>query len=299
MKKSILLFTVYLMVVGLKAQVEYTPFQFENSIWQESDFGVWFTTSEYEVSVEGDTIIDDKTYYKLFKRGMTYFYDSPQQYSIIDSVEVDIYLGAIRENDVKLIEYITSAQTIPVILYDFNLEVGDTTQVYDISFAEYVDAEVISVDTVEICGSSRNRYALAFFPPAVPSITYLIEGIGSTNGILPTYELFESASNLRCYSNSTCNCFNLIVNTQQDVGDVIKIQVYPNPVSQNSFRVSAANAQNSSIKIYNHLGQSVYENTIDLDHISIDCSNWPNGCYFLKITDKNWQETKTILLQRE
>jgi Secretion system C-terminal sorting domain len=298
MKKLIFLFTFFFIVVCGNAQVEYTPFQFETSVWEESSYAVWFSTSEYEISVEGDTLIDNKIYFKLMKRGMEYYYDSPQQNMITDSLEIDDYIGAIREYDFKLVDYISKYQTSPVTIYDFNLEEGDTTQIFDLNFG-IIDAKVTTVDTVEICGTFRNRYEIRFIGSWLPIPVYLIEGLGSTNGIIPNYELFESAAYLHCYSNSTCDCFDSTVSTQQVNKDEIDIHVYPNPVSQNEIKVFFSNTQNSSIEIYNPLGQRVYENTIDFDHHTIDCMNWPNGCYFLKITNDKWQQTKTILLQRE
>jgi hypothetical protein len=296
MKKSIFLLNFCFIVVCGNAQVEYTPFQFETSIWQESSYALATYSSEYEISVEGDTIIDGKNYFKLRKKGYEYIYDGDT--NMTDTFEIDDYLGAIREYDFKLVEYISKYQSSPVTIYDFNLEEGDTTQIADF-YLGILDAKVTAVDTVEICGTLRNRYEIRFIGPWLPFPAYLIEGIGSTNGILPVYELFESAAFLHCYSNSTCDCFDSTVSTQQFNKDEIDIHVYPNPVSQSEITVSFSNPQNSSIEIYTPLGQRVYEKTIDFDHHTIDCMNWPNGCYFLKITNDKWQKTKTIILQRE
>jgi len=293
-----LLLTFCFIVVCGNAQVEYTPFQFETSIWQESYSFIWFLKSEYEVSVEGDTLIDGKLFYKLRQKGMSYQFDDPSQTTITDSIEIDQYLGAIREYDFKRVEFFHPGYATPMQIYDFNLEEGDTTQVFDFSFG-IIDAKVSAVDTVEICGTLRNRYEIRFIGSFLPIPAYLIDGIGSTNGIIPTYQLFESVGELICYSNSTCDCFDSTVRTQQVDKDEIDIHVYPNPVSQNEITVSFSNTQISSIEIYNSLGQRVYDKTIDFDHHTINCKNWPNGCYFIKISNDKWQQTKTILLQRE
>ena len=296
MKKSILFLNFCFIVVCGNAQVEYTPFQFETSIWQESSYALATYSSEYEISAEGDTIIDGKNYYKLRKKGYEYIYDGDT--NMTDTFEIDYYWGAIREYDFKLVECIYAGYDTPFQIYDFNLEEGDTAQIFDFAHG-IMDAKVTKVDTVEICGTLRNRYEIRFIGPWLPIPAYLIDGIGSTNGILPQYELFESAVFLECYSNSTCDCFDATVSTQQVNNDEIDIHVYPNPVSQNEITVSFSNAQSSSIEIYNSLGQFVYKSTIDFDYHTINCMNWPNGCYFLKIKNDKWQQTGTIILQRE
>ena len=98
---------------------EYYPFPESNAIW-----------NQYRVHVEhpqllqgitrygliGDTIINDKLYSKV--------------YDIEDDSCLNInnatYFGAIREEEKKIYALIAYGQEEEILLYDFNVEVGDT-----------------------------------------------------------------------------------------------------------------------------------------------------------------------------
>ena len=104
--KQVILILGMLYSFQLTAQVPYTSFQFESSNWQEYHYQVFFNRSYYDVFVEGDTTIFDVQYYKLRREGKTYYYDDPSQIEIVDSMEFSEYLGAIRENDQKRVEFV-------------------------------------------------------------------------------------------------------------------------------------------------------------------------------------------------
>ncbi|MFK8008241.1 MAG: hypothetical protein AB8H03_17925, partial [Saprospiraceae bacterium] len=114
----------------------------------------------------------------------------------------DQYYRAIRENDQKQIEI--GFNDTSLILYDFNIAVGDSIEILDPG-SEYISAYVHDRDTVEVCGTLRNRYHIKFTEdPLLFASTTLIEGVGSSNGIIPEYPLFESGAYLTCFSQVNC-----------------------------------------------------------------------------------------------
>ena len=97
--KNLTLLFLFLYSFQLSSQVPYTSFDIENSIWEESDGGLWFLQTFRDVYADGDTIIGGKTFQKLREEGITYYYDSPWQTTITDSVLFNNYYRAIRGND--------------------------------------------------------------------------------------------------------------------------------------------------------------------------------------------------------
>lgn len=275
-------------------QVTYTPFEFERSSWNEQSYNIWFSRSYYDVQVDGDTIIDNVSYYKLRQEGLTYFYDDPSQIEISDSSSFDAYIGAIRETDEKQIEFLFPNNPSPVIIYDFNITTGDTLAIFDRSLGE-VTAVVAAMDTVDYCGTMRNRYTLNF-PDWLPFPSFWIEGVGSSNGIIPTYELFESAVSLNCFSKENCDCGQIInsINLRPGLRDEFK--VYPNPVNQELSIQSNSGIPINTISIFNLYGQQVFETKVNDTSINISCDFLAQGSYFLKLSGTDWHHTQKLLV---
>jgi len=233
--------------------------------------------------------INNVSYSKLRRTGITYEYESPMQDVIVDSMLFDYYAGAIRENNQKQVTYIGPFQMNASSLYDFNIELGDTIN------AGGYPALIQSVDTVEICGKLRNRYKLNFYQGAI-SEPYLIEGIGSTAGIIPDYELFESGASLDCYSNVNCECGAVISNTISPESAKIKIEIYPNPASKELVFTSLSGMNRFELNVFDVIGQSILKTSVDQKQKSINCEHWENGSYFLVLKGEGWQETHKVII---
>lgn len=125
----------------------------------------------YSYFINGDTLIGEHTYYKVFKTGVSYL-DEPFYYE-------NVYAGALRDDDNKFF-FVEKKKSEEVLLYDFTSKVGDTIQVpYKGAFEEKV---VSSVDTLP------DGRKMIHFNPKDGIIgcgdQYIIEGIGGSGGLL-------------------------------------------------------------------------------------------------------------------
>ena len=143
----------------------------------------------FKYHIIGDTIINGKTYYKLYKTGILYT-DIPGYYE-------NIYSGAIRDENNKF--YFIEKNTVEeVLLYNFNANVNDTIQVpYDDHFETKI---VSSVDSLP------DGRKLIHFNPKEPMIgcgdQYIIEGIGGSGGLLEgpaCFHFWTFDNHLVCY----------------------------------------------------------------------------------------------------
>ena len=284
----------------LSAQVPYTAFDFQNSEWEEEAYSLWFSKNFSTLNTAGDTLVNGIPYYKLRKKGHHYNYESHLQDIITDTIEYDYIVGLIRENEQKQIEFLDINHPDPLVLYDFNLQIGDTTNVYDFGNGNTgnapVRAIVYGIDTVDICGTLRNQYQLFSFEMLVFDFIYLTEGIGSNYGLLPHLEIFESGGFHKCFSTLQCVCNELIVSTQSPDLSLTSLQVYPNPAQENFIIATASLKKNTSIEIFNIFGQQILSETLTSNEKNVSCKGWEKGTYFLKVSGTNWQQVHKILI---
>jgi hypothetical protein len=253
------------------------------------------TTHIYtDVYVNGDTIINDTLFIKSCTINspsscLALFYDDTLKKRII-----------IRNNPA-------------LIIFEFNKQIGDTIfqPHYDGLGSTYYGI-VLDVDSINLGDGFRKR--LVFENPAVagnsPYISYLIEGVGSTNGTFsPIYVHEFNTKYLQCYNGNNIAIYgNNDIRCQLDVGlqsntKLEAISIYPNPVSS----ILNIEIQNISLgfkvldlKILDCFGGE----KLRLDNVflpfkkNIDLANYENGLYLMRITtDKGLTLTKKILIQ--
>src|ERR1700746_2350414 len=139
--KKLLLFTfLSFCFISIKAQSwVYHEFPDSNAVWNVSyqETGVGFC-GEYSYTISNDTIINSVTFKKLNKTGrdfsMTYTSSAPPIWNCDHSISTPTYYnyaGAMREDVLqKKVYYIAMGDTTQQLLYDFNLNVGDTLKGY-------------------------------------------------------------------------------------------------------------------------------------------------------------------------
>ncbi|GAJ19261.1 unnamed protein product, partial [marine sediment metagenome] len=97
------------------------------------------------------------------------------------------YYGAIRNTIDKKVVLIRATQKNPDIIYDFNLDIGDSIKH---GYGSHAGLTVDYIDSVEYCGVFHKRYITDSLPHDLHA---LIEGIGSTYGFIdPVFPHFES-----------------------------------------------------------------------------------------------------------
>jgi hypothetical protein len=179
-----------------------------SSTWRVDSVGMWEIVENVRYFFNGDTTINNRRFFKLYKSGVLLF-DTPYYYK-------DAYVGALRDNENK-IYFIKKNKNIETLLFDFNLKIGDTIQSY-IGKGK----PIISIDTLQD-GRRAFYYAKDHF-----NLGYYIEGIGSNGGLFSAGSAFvfihsgEMTNYLICYSENGKLVYQAETNLQSNC-DIVNI----------------------------------------------------------------------------
>jgi hypothetical protein len=254
------------------------------------------SVASYHIRLNGDTVINDKTYIKIWQS-----VDSLARYWQIH--------GLIREENKKTwYHFLGDDGYADYLLYDFSLEKGETRLMASVDSPWFYEScKVTEVDSVLIDGVKRLRIQLVNM--SNQEITW-IEKIGSLKGILNSFYadgnenkqlLCVTENNNQIYSNTLYpNCYytpnSLLVNIQRPLCEGIAI--YPNPVS-NKLYVDNKNGKQVKLQIilFDVNGHIIYsKNVSDLYNV-IDFSTIPDGLYFIQIITDNSVVNEKIIKQ--
>ena len=236
-----------------------------------------------------DTILNTKTYKKVYSQGIGFLVWNgsgspppncpPDTITVINSVP-DYFI----RSDQKIWYIIFPNDSIEYLLYDFNLNIGDTIPQTIINLQNNI--YVTNIDSF----FTPNGYYKIF---NLSSGFDLIEGIGSTFGLIEPMSIFiESSSELLCFSinntsyypSSGLNC-EVITNIKEVESDFI-ISVFPNPFTDHLI-INKKIKDKLRFKIYNSEGKLVEEQFIDSEKRQIKLKTDVNpGFYFYSVTDE-------------
>lgn len=217
-----------------------------------------------------------------------------KQYRILESYEGDYFF--IREDSSKKVFlYQTpnmqlNTDTSEILLYDFNLQPGDTFKIN--RFNGQLKSIVDSIEMLNIGGQLRKRFYINRLGYG-PNLTW-IEGIGSSFGLFGNYYIpFEGWHSLLCYNDSLINyispeyndCIGYNPLNINEKADNFIIKIYPNPASDYIYIENIK--EKARIEIYNMSG--IIQLTTDANGDSnINIRNLSDGLYLIKIqTDSN------------
>jgi len=194
--KNVLTSLFLLFTISNYAQNDnWIPFSLETGIWTNFTYQVGngensFPDVSYHYSTLGDTLIDETIYFKLVVNSDSVSWYDPR------SPQINVYVGAIRQED-RRVFFIPKDSVAVDTLYDFNIEVGDTTYHYieeegnncDPDYPESCSiSQLIRLDTLTWSdGTTRLAYRFRIFADnwgnSEGNYAYSwIEGIGSTTG---------------------------------------------------------------------------------------------------------------------
>jgi hypothetical protein len=298
MKKTKFLFILLLpMLLAQGVKGQYIPLVDTNKVWSVMSWIINMGGSENSThtviyKINGDTIIDTSIYKKLLTTNDT----------LGISWAVSGYLKEIE----KRIFFNNGISER--LVYDFNLEVGDTLE-------SEVNPNLLlivnEIDTITLLnGETRRR--LSFYLPSAPFfIEEWIEGIGSINGLLPTYFLYDGAvmidggETLLCFNeNDTLKYLNELFNTCyisnvfiEDNNKQSDLTLYPNPFSHSLTIETSEIFENVQITIFDMFGRRVFQISLDdLTHqFTLDLPFLPSGNYILKMSTQNELLLKQII----
>src|SRR6185295_14800092 len=206
MKKiSLILSSAFCILQSALSQTSiYHPFPVSDAVWRENrsaeDASYSYLWTEQKF-INGDTVIGGNTYHKIYETGIltlslplwaggTFISSNPFY---------DTYQGAIREDLNHTIYIVLPFHPSEDLLYDFNLSAGDTIQNCYLH-SNAITILVQRIDSIFDGADYRKQFVLTgdTVASAIPYTT-IIEGIGTTRGLLTTFEPpFDSDGLLTC-----------------------------------------------------------------------------------------------------
>ncbi len=274
----------------------YHPFPEKNAVWNYNytRWGFDGLISEfYSIIIAGDTLIDHVTYKKLH---------IPFVLSITNDSSTNVspgYKGAFRQDTVnKKVYFVDPSSNTERVLYDFNLEIGDTIHSphgYDI---------VLDIDSILMGDTYRKRW--------IVNQAYhisIIEGLGSTYGLIvnypgdyvgfPDYSLIcFSKNNTTLYPSGSHDC-EIITLCETYKKDAHWLSIYPNPtegvvyVSANAKGIDA-----TQINIRSLSGHLLYSESVNTKKTAIDISHLNDSIYLFEIISNEKTIIEKIILKK-
>jgi hypothetical protein len=273
----------------------------------------WFTYSWFEISYNtqyqfaGDTIINDTTYKKL-----TNF--------PTNNVGSYFQMDLVREDTINRTIY-QRLNSTDFIIYDFNLNVGDTFHYVNPQWINVTFNLVLDSITDTVYNSFGQYMEINLFPKKVfyfhdaenimDNNIIWIESIGSLAGPLYSFRDWQGGNEgetLLChYDENETRDFHYIYNFEQnpcegfvgiDEPDKAEtVTVFPNPISKGKLNIDGQNIK--SIKIFGSFGNVVPCLVLKSgNRFEISIENEPTGVYFILVTFGNNESTiKKIIKQ--
>lgn len=290
MKKVVLLIIMFIQIHLAYSQTYY-PLPDSNVIWKMnwgSSGCIWSNLFDnYQYQISGDTLINTLTYHKVDRSGDFDCHAAPLYPEIG-------YMGAFR-NDIenKLVYFVARDSLNEMLLYDFNLEVGDTIKGYLVESSPWGEANIsiiYNIDSILVGNDYRKRwhYAPNEIDPFMDG--YIIEGIGSENDLLGGLQAIHDMNGLlNCFSvdnqtlypnNSAGPCDLVTSDNTIDYKKKVVIYCSPNPASNSIQFITDEEVGIYSYKIYDGLGREV-RNSVFIPNQTIDISNIKSGIYFV------------------
>jgi hypothetical protein len=225
------------------------------------------------IRFEQDTVIDLKTYKKVFRSTDQFQTNWTECCYIRETFEKEVFV--IKDNTLQ--EY---------LLYDFDANINDTLTV--IGVESYMNnwgfisgvAIVDSIDTIYIGNEFRKRLLLN------GGAMQWIEGMGSMVGILHNFfgivggdwfELlcFTENDTLKYQNPSYNSCY--VITDINDNRNTFNVSIFPNPTTG---LITIKAEQVESIEVMNIEGRQIYTGK----QTQIDISQEPKGIYIIKVT---------------
>ena len=257
---------------------EFLPIVKEGAVWYQwsAQGTIWDGTYEdtnWYYEVVGDTVLDSLTYGKLMLVGGGGFWPwVPGCVGGLREDEGQVFFKSVFDtlSDPNWCFYVESPWmdsldfTDEILIYDFNLNEGDTL------YGRIVNL----VDSVDLGdGYDRKRISFGWSDPL------WIEGIGSSKGLLEGHcTEAQSEYVLNCYIDSSINypdpCLN---NSIWESGNEFNWSLTPNPATT-SINIEIPNSERSELVIHNMFGEAVLRRRVSGDQ-QVDVIGLPPGLY--------------------
>lgn len=203
MKKIYLLYFLLLPLTAF-AQADYHPFLTEGKRWnyEYEHVNLWenyHTTENVSYVIEGDMVIDGKTYKKL------YYGTSDEQFSSLDD---KVFHRALREEGKKVYMYDETAGDI--LLFDFGMQPGES---YEISSPKVEQPVSLKLETLKQMTFHGREFTFMQYKWNWGTVPSIVESVGIENfgwDIIdvfierPTSGIYDIKHFKSCYEDGEC-----------------------------------------------------------------------------------------------
>lgn len=296
---------IFLCGLCFESAAQYHKFIEPGKIWREKvEFfsGAWFL-DEYQLTV--DTTINGNTYKKL------------EMISSTDpGVQLPYYSAAIREDTIaKKVYIVFPSYTSELLLYDFNLQIGDTHIIHHCFYLSPIPTNpgTFTVDSmgtyIDQYGLTRKVWYLNYSHVGV--VARVVEGVGSNTGIFTYSCHFNAWSDLICVHddslvfyvndspfNNYCVPF-IPAGTSEKKITSFKPVAYPNPTTGKLSITIEGLEPGVMVMALDLMGHShIIPFSHSLDQIHVDLSDFEQGIYFLIVTSPGDVDTYKITVAK-
>ncbi len=249
----------------------------------------------YTVYLNGEQTFGSYTYKKAFRHGVTNYtlFADPNQYPpgyCTGSDPIDQFEGYIRQDSLKFYTYISGQDSL---LYDFDLQLGDTTPETSVFFSG--GWIVTSIDSVLINGFYAKKFYLHNDLMSMTDSTFILQGVGCGGGLFyrfPGY--FENDPKLVCYGQNGTTYYsdgqcNYSVGVEEVEANAV--QAYPNPADETVFLSGLE--ENNLVQVFASDGRCVLRAA---GKDQLDVRDLHDGVYQLRISTDVHESTQTLII---
>jgi Secretion system C-terminal sorting domain len=303
--KCILILSLYCLC-GWSQSAIYHPFPDSSFSWIEEytkspngycccSSAICINHFSYDHFLEGDTVVNNQTYFKLYETGSIEKINvgptvcSPGDFSPCYYYFFHETCAWLRQDTaLRQVYVVMPGDTMEILLYDFNMQLGDTVQGLIGAYSNYVS----SIDSTLVGNAYHKRFWLTAFggsqlgyDSAYAAIT---EGLGSSKGMMIAISpdttnfgvlLCAYDNGLPVWPSNQSGC--IIPTGLHDKPEMAIFSIYPNP-AQNQVFVKT-NGEPVTITILNSVGQVFCQRKSTSNETEIDLSGYCSGLYFVQV----------------
>ena len=241
----------------------------------------------------GDTIINDTAYKKVWV-------------SEDESHDSWYFLGSfIREENKRV--YYREMFMADGLLYDFNLNLGDSVLLNNSRAADNLWLTLAEIDSIETSDGPRERWRME--SSVYQNSEYWIRGIGSESGVLNSGTLIFGglcgAFTLLCAKQNeeivfqhslfqTCY-YELLIDIDETQIEELELFKMINKNKLGQLELKFNSRGEKMISIFSINGQPVYNRSTHDDELNINTLNLQKGIYLIKCRSKGNYQTKKFI----
>ena len=263
-------------------------------IWRQSSLcnggggvgGSCISDKTYNYVLAGDTVANGYTYKKVMRQGTETLYwqggNPPPPPIYTGTIQFGPEFVAYLRQDGLTIRELQVDIGMEYLVHDFNLNTGDTLPWSTTNWN--TDITVGAIDSIQVGTEWRKRFALVnSWAP------YLIEGIGSSHGLLePVSNFFDCGYALECFGLGAVGYYPapgpdcaLAMGTTGPEPMIIDLAVYPNPAMD---RLHITGDQPlGPVSLFDAQGRVVAAARAQGSALDLDIHDLPPGLYIASI----------------